>query len=177
MDGILNRRKFILCISSLLAAGVVDAQKPQRLRRVAVSMGGSDDPQGVTAFAALREGLRQLGWVEGRNLEIKYHWGKGARTFGSGLGAGEGRSSGRMTRPGGSARSRSGCSTLPLACRYVFDSPGHVFAKKPACWYAEKKDGGLQQVSLSHYPARAALSAGHTRCIWQNIEIDWGVVL
>ena len=44
-------------------------------------MGGSDDPQGVAAFAALRESLRQLGWTEGRNLEIRYRWGKGQATL------------------------------------------------------------------------------------------------
>jgi putative ABC transport system substrate-binding protein len=80
MGGIINRRQFLLCVSLLLAASVTEGQKGEKLRRVAVLMGGSEDPQGVAAFAALREGLRQLGWIEGRNLDIKYHWGKGQVT-------------------------------------------------------------------------------------------------
>jgi putative ABC transport system substrate-binding protein len=81
MDSIVNRRQFVLFVSLLLAAGPARAQKSERLRRVAVLMGGSEDPQGVMAFTALREGLRQLGWIEGRNLEIKYHWGEGQATL------------------------------------------------------------------------------------------------
>ena len=80
MDGVTNRRQFLMCVL-LLAASLVEAQKAERLRRVAVLMGGTEDSQGAEAFAALREGLRQLGWTEGRNLEIKYHWAKGQATL------------------------------------------------------------------------------------------------
>jgi putative ABC transport system substrate-binding protein len=79
--GAIKRRQFVLCAGALLVVRFDGASGADNLRRVAVLMGGSDDPQGQAAFAALRENLWQLGWTEGRNVVIEYRWGKGQVTL------------------------------------------------------------------------------------------------
>ena len=49
-----------------------------RMRRIAVIVSSAEgDPDALGRAAALREGLRALGWVEGRNIQIEYRWGAG----------------------------------------------------------------------------------------------------
>ena len=51
------------------------AQQSDRMRRIAVLMNNAeDDPEGQARAAALRQGLQALGWTEGRNLRIDWHW-------------------------------------------------------------------------------------------------------
>ena len=46
-----------------------------RMRRIGVLMGYAEsDRQGQANFAALREGLRSLGWTEGRDIRIDTRW-------------------------------------------------------------------------------------------------------
>ena len=48
------------------------AQQGERMRRVGVLIpGASDDPVSQARLAAFLEGLRQLGWVDGRNVRIE----------------------------------------------------------------------------------------------------------
>jgi len=35
------------------------------------------DPEGQARVAALRQGLEELGWTEGRNIKVDYRWGAG----------------------------------------------------------------------------------------------------
>ena len=37
----------------------------------------ADDPEGQARLAAFLQGLRELGWIEGRNLRLDYRWGGG----------------------------------------------------------------------------------------------------
>src|SRR6516165_5630795 len=74
-----RRREFISLLTSVavgwpLAAG---AQQPDRVRRLGVMMSGPTeaDAEGQARVAALKLGLLERGWVEGRNLEIDYRWG------------------------------------------------------------------------------------------------------
>ena len=74
----MNRRKFITLLSGVavgwpLTAG---AQQPDRVRRLGVMVSGATeaDTEGQARVAALKLGLLERGWVEGRNLKIDYRW-------------------------------------------------------------------------------------------------------
>jgi putative ABC transport system substrate-binding protein len=48
------------------------------MRRIGVLMNLSEtDPESQARIAALRDGLRKLGWIEGRNIQIDYRWATG----------------------------------------------------------------------------------------------------
>jgi hypothetical protein len=52
------------------------AQQPERTRRIGVLMAqAADDPEAQARVAAFLQGLRELGWIEGRNLRLDYRWG------------------------------------------------------------------------------------------------------
>jgi putative ABC transport system substrate-binding protein len=71
-----KRRKFLTLLGG--AAGwplAARAQQPA-LPVVAYLHGGSPAPYAFLA-SALREGLRELGYVDGRNVAIEFHWGDG----------------------------------------------------------------------------------------------------
>jgi ABC-type uncharacterized transport system substrate-binding protein len=75
----MKRREFITLLGGAavwpLAAR---AQMGERVRQIGVLTGSAaDDPDAQTRVAALRQGLQQLGWIEGRNLRIDARWGAG----------------------------------------------------------------------------------------------------
>jgi putative tryptophan/tyrosine transport system substrate-binding protein len=80
MIAALKRREFITLFGGAaatwpLAAG---AQQTERMRRIGVLMNfTSDDPQSQDRLAAFVQGLQELGWTVGRNLQIDYRWGAG----------------------------------------------------------------------------------------------------
>ena len=54
------------------------AQQPERMRRIGVLMNfTSDDPVSQDRLTAFVQGLQELGWTVGRNLQIDYRWGAG----------------------------------------------------------------------------------------------------
>jgi putative tryptophan/tyrosine transport system substrate-binding protein len=53
----------------------VRAQQRERIRHIAVLMGEGDDPQGQSWIAGFRQGLAELGWLDGRNVQVDVHWG------------------------------------------------------------------------------------------------------
>jgi putative tryptophan/tyrosine transport system substrate-binding protein len=68
-----SRRKFIAGVGSVLIVGTFAARAQQsgRVRRVAALIGyAENDPETKPQIAALIRGLRDLGWIEGRNVEI-----------------------------------------------------------------------------------------------------------
>jgi putative tryptophan/tyrosine transport system substrate-binding protein len=69
-----NRRKFIMLLGSA-AAWPVAARAQQRARRVGVLIGTGNDLQGQFWLAAFRRRLRELGWPDGRDLQIDVRWG------------------------------------------------------------------------------------------------------
>jgi putative tryptophan/tyrosine transport system substrate-binding protein len=76
----MRRREFITLLGSAAAAWplAARAQQPQRMRRVGVLMNlASDDAEGQARLAVFHQGLQQLGWTVGRNLQIDYRWGAG----------------------------------------------------------------------------------------------------
>jgi len=75
-----KRREFITLLGGAAATWplAAHAQQGDRVRHVGVLTGSAqDDPDAQTRVAALRQGLQQLGWIEGRNLRIDARWGVG----------------------------------------------------------------------------------------------------
>jgi len=72
----LKRREFISLLGGVagwpLAAR---AQQPERIRHIAVLMGAGDDPQGQSWIAGFQQRLAELGWLNGRNVQVDVHWG------------------------------------------------------------------------------------------------------
>ena len=74
----MKRREFITLLGGAAAARpfAARAQRIDRtMRRVGVLMPfAPDDPEARMRVAALEQGLRDLGWVDSRNLRIDYRW-------------------------------------------------------------------------------------------------------
>ena len=72
----MRRRDFIKVLAGTGAAWPVAAraQQSDRMRRIGVLLGGSgaDDPDFQARTDTLAQALQQLGWIEGRNLQIDY---------------------------------------------------------------------------------------------------------
>jgi putative tryptophan/tyrosine transport system substrate-binding protein len=75
----MKRREFIAGLGSMVAWPVVArAQQGDRVRRIGVLTPlVVDDPETLRNFAALQQGLQDLGWTEGRNVRFDYRWGGG----------------------------------------------------------------------------------------------------
>ena len=78
MSGI-GRREFVTLFGSAAAAWPLAARAQQdRMRRIAVLMNlAADDPESPIRLATLLQGLQQLGWTVGQNIQIDYRWGAG----------------------------------------------------------------------------------------------------
>jgi putative tryptophan/tyrosine transport system substrate-binding protein len=75
----MKRREFITLLGGAAAWPLkARAQQPERVRRIGM-LGNlaADDPEGQARLAAFREGLQQLGWIDGRNVRIDSRWGAG----------------------------------------------------------------------------------------------------
>jgi putative ABC transport system substrate-binding protein len=73
----MNRRGFITLLGGALAAWPVAARTQQtaQVRRIGVQLSGSEnDPEMQARIGALRDGLKALGWMEGRNYQFEYRW-------------------------------------------------------------------------------------------------------
>src|SRR5687767_6489514 len=72
----MRRREFIGVVGGAAAWPLAaHAQQSGRMRRVGVLMGFPEgDRQAVAGADALRNGLQNLGWIDGRNVRIEYRW-------------------------------------------------------------------------------------------------------
>jgi putative ABC transport system substrate-binding protein len=73
----MRRRDFIALIASagISSPRTVWAQELQRVRRVSVLVGLAEkDPEATGRIKAFRLGMRDLGWIEGRNIQIEYRF-------------------------------------------------------------------------------------------------------
>jgi putative ABC transport system substrate-binding protein len=73
----MRRRDFITLLFGAAAASplAARAQPAQQTRRLGVLMSlVKDDPGAAAEETALRQGLMELGWVEGRNIAVEYRW-------------------------------------------------------------------------------------------------------
>jgi ABC-type uncharacterized transport system substrate-binding protein len=75
-----TRRELLTLLASTAAVewpGAVWGQQ-ERMRRVGVLMSiAADDPEGQRRLRVFQNGMHELGWTEGRNLEIITRWGAG----------------------------------------------------------------------------------------------------
>jgi putative ABC transport system substrate-binding protein len=73
----MRRREFMAALGCAATfAFAARADSPERVRRVGVLIyGAEDDPVTVTRIDGLRQGLRKLDWVEGRNLQMDFRFG------------------------------------------------------------------------------------------------------
>src|SRR5260221_14367356 len=71
----MRRREFILALggaaAALLRPLAARAQQAERVRRIGLLMGAADDREGQARVAALKQGLQELGWTDGRNIQIE----------------------------------------------------------------------------------------------------------
>jgi ABC-type uncharacterized transport system substrate-binding protein len=76
----MRRRQFITLLGGAVVAwpSAARTQQRERMRRVGVLQNlAADDPEGHARIAVFVEGLRQLGWTDGRNLRIDIRWAVG----------------------------------------------------------------------------------------------------
>ena len=75
----MKRRDFITLLGGAAAWPLAArAQQPAPIRRIGVLMGYPEgDPQAQANVTALLRGLRNLDWIEGRNVQIDYRWAGG----------------------------------------------------------------------------------------------------
>jgi putative ABC transport system substrate-binding protein len=73
----MRRREFITLLGSTAAAWplAARAQQGESLRRIGVLIGLLEsNREGQVRLAAFRSGLEELGWFDGRNIQIEYRW-------------------------------------------------------------------------------------------------------
>jgi ABC-type uncharacterized transport system substrate-binding protein len=72
----MKRREFISLIGGVAAWPLAaDAQQVEKMRRIGVLTGYAEsDPEGQARVAAFGQGLREFGWVDGRNVRIVHRW-------------------------------------------------------------------------------------------------------
>ena len=76
----MRRRDFIRLMAGLTTAWplATEAQQPDQMRRIGVLMSlTSDDSHAQARLAAFVQGLRELGWIDGRNVRIDIRWAGG----------------------------------------------------------------------------------------------------
>ncbi len=77
MSARMRRREFITLFAGAAVAWplVARAQQTDRVRRIGVLVAAAaDDPEYRARIAAFRQGLQQLGWSDGRNVQIDTRW-------------------------------------------------------------------------------------------------------
>ena len=73
----MRRREFITLIGGTAVSWprAVRAQQSQRIRQIGMLISlREDDVEGQSHVALLRQGLKELGWTEGSNINIDYRW-------------------------------------------------------------------------------------------------------
>ena len=74
----MNRRAFITLLGGAAVAWPVAVRaQSERVRRIGVLMGVADDQEGQARLAALKKALQELGWTDGRNIQIETRFGGG----------------------------------------------------------------------------------------------------
>jgi putative ABC transport system substrate-binding protein len=73
----IDRRTFVSALVAALGpAPLAVLAQPARARRIGF-LGNGNAATGASQTDAFRQGLRELGWIEGRNVTIEYRWADG----------------------------------------------------------------------------------------------------
>jgi putative ABC transport system substrate-binding protein len=71
----MRRRDVLLGLTLAVRPSIASAQQSQASRRLGVLVGlPEQDKGGQLELAALRAGLNELGWIEGRTIHVQYRW-------------------------------------------------------------------------------------------------------
>src|SRR6266511_5191641 len=71
----MKRRDFIALLGGATVWPLAAHAQTKRMQRIGVLMGlVANDPEAQSRVDAFEAGLRELGWVKGRNLSIEYRW-------------------------------------------------------------------------------------------------------
>jgi putative tryptophan/tyrosine transport system substrate-binding protein len=74
-----RRREFISLLCGATAWPLAArAQQGERMRRLGVLMNTTEESDQQANLAAFMQALQQLGWTEGRNVQIETRWGRGS---------------------------------------------------------------------------------------------------
>jgi len=76
----MRRREFITLLSGAAVAWPIAAraQQAEQMRRIGVLMNrATDEPEDQAYLAAFRQALQQMGWPDGRKVQIDYRWASG----------------------------------------------------------------------------------------------------
>lgn len=73
----MRRRDFIVGAGALLPWSASLAQQAASVAQIGVLMGVADDAVGQSRIAALRDGMKALGWIEGANAQYHLRWAEG----------------------------------------------------------------------------------------------------
>jgi putative ABC transport system substrate-binding protein len=72
---VIRRREFVACLGGAVAWPLAALAQSERVRRIGVLMNiVQEDPGGSAEVMAFRQGLAELGWIEGRNIDIEFRW-------------------------------------------------------------------------------------------------------
>jgi putative tryptophan/tyrosine transport system substrate-binding protein len=76
----LRRRQFITLLGGATVAWplAARAQQGERMRRIGVLMGATEESDQQASLAAFMQALQQLGWTAGRNVQIETRWAGGS---------------------------------------------------------------------------------------------------
>src|SRR5262245_6986813 len=75
----IRRREFITLLGGYAVAAwplAARAQQGERVRRIGLLMGLADDREGQARVTGLKQGLQELGWTDGRNIQIEARFGE-----------------------------------------------------------------------------------------------------
>jgi putative ABC transport system substrate-binding protein len=74
---VIDRRMFLVATAGSLLAAPLAAEAQQAAKIARIGLLGNDPVGGAHLLEAFRQGLRDLGYVEGRNVVIEYRWAEG----------------------------------------------------------------------------------------------------